>query len=129
MTTTKASPQPITATTIIAADAVRVRMEEPVVVDRAPPAMRENGPYRMPKVFRLPGGELGLTFSIGADIYADQGRTSPAFISADEGLTWRPWSWPHPSLSGMNPVIMPVHDGEFWCLPAGTGLEFDLSRF
>jgi hypothetical protein len=29
----------------------------------------------------------------------------------------------------MNPVIMPVHDGEFWCLPSGQGLRLDLARF
>jgi hypothetical protein len=129
MPATKAA-ETMSAAPVISADAVRVSMEDAVIVHRAPPSIRAGAPYRMPKVFRLPGGELCCPFSIGADTYADQGQTSPFMVSGDEGATWEQrWPWPHPSLRGMNPVIMPVHDGEFWCLPSGQGLRLDTARF
>jgi len=28
----------------------------------------------------------------------------------------------------MHPVISPVHDGEFYCIPACKGIELDVSR-
>jgi hypothetical protein len=41
---------------IIEAEAVKVHMGEPVLIDQASPKVKEWGPYRMPKVFRLPSG-------------------------------------------------------------------------
>jgi hypothetical protein len=129
MAATKAA-QTVSAAPVVSAGAVRVRMDEAVVVHRAPPSIRAGAPYRMPKLFRLPDGELCCPFAIGADTYADQGQSSPCLVSRDEGATWEQrWPWPHPSLRGMNPLIMPVHDGEFWCLPSGQGLRLDLARF
>jgi hypothetical protein len=116
------------AATMIPADAVTVQMEEPVLIDQAGPEVKTWGPYRMPKVFRMPNGELCLTFAIGLDLYEDQGMTGPAFVSNDNGHSWRKSAWPHPGISGMNPLIMPIHDGEYYCIPAGKGIELDLSK-
>jgi hypothetical protein len=125
---TAASVQPdLRPAPIIAGDAVRVAMEAPVLVDQAPPSIREWGRYRMPKVWWLPDGELGLSFQMGRDHYCDQGLEAPLFRSRDQGRTWRRDRWPLPGFNG-HPVISRVHDGEFWCFPSGTGLEYDRSR-
>jgi hypothetical protein len=113
---------------VIAADVVKVRMEEPVLIDQASPKVKEWGPYRMPKVYRMPGGELCLTYSISLDHDCDYGKTSPVFVSHDEGATWQRSQWPHPGFTGINPVISPVLDGEFFGIPVALGIELDLGR-
>ncbi len=113
---------------IIATGTVKVRMEEPVLIDQASPQVKEWGPYRMPKVFRLPGGELGLTFAVGLDLLQAQGKSSPLFVSSDGGKSWRRSTFPHPRMNGMNPLIVPIGDGEYYCLPAGNGLPADVAQ-
>jgi len=113
---------------VIAADVVKVRMEEPVLIDQASPTVKEWGPYRMPKVYRMPGGELCLTFQVGRDHYCDQGIASPMFVSRDKGATWQRSQWPHPGFTGINPVLSPVLDGEYLSIPAVKGIELDLGR-
>jgi hypothetical protein len=123
------TPDRLSQAPIISASTVRVEMAEPVIVARAAPTVRSNGTHRMPKVFRLPEGELCVCFAVGTDTYRDHGQTSPMFVSRDEGVTWEQrWPWPHSTLGGMNPVITPVHGGEFWSLPADTGLRLDPER-
>ena len=62
------------------------------------------------------------------DHYCEQGKTSPIFVSRDEGATWQRSGWPHPGISGINPVISPILDGEYYCLPPLTGLKLDLDK-
>ena len=117
--------------------AVTVKMEAPVLVDQAP-GRREDisqyaitdgakawGRYRMPKIYRLPGGDIALTYSMSIDHYYDEGRDSPLFVSTDEGATWAETPWPHPGLSGMHPVVSPIGNGEFYCVPAVNGIRLD----
>ncbi len=113
---------------VIAADAVEVQIEDPVLIDQAPPEVKEWGPYRMPKVYRMPGGELCLTFQIGRDHYCDQGNLSPMFVSRDDGRTWERSKWPHAGFTGINPVVSPILDGEYYCVSAVTGIELDLKK-
>jgi hypothetical protein len=113
---------------IIAADAVKVRIEAPVLVDQAPPEVKQWGPYRMPKVYRMPGGELAVTFQVGRDHYCDQGIASPVFVSRDDGCTWERSKWPHPGFTGINPVVSAVLDGEYFCVPAVKGIELDVNK-
>jgi hypothetical protein len=82
----------------------------------------------MPKVYRMPGGELCLTFQIGRDHYCDQGNLSPMFVSRDDGRTWERSKWPHAGFTGINPVVSPILDGEYYCVPAVTGIELDLKK-
>jgi len=103
-------------------------MEPPILIDQSPPEFKEWGKFRMPKVYRLPTGQVCLTFSISTDHYCDQGRTSPPFVSDDEGQTWERTAWPHPGIGGMEPVITPILNGEFYSIPAGKGIELDISR-
>jgi hypothetical protein len=110
------------------ADALRVRMDDPVLISQAGPEVTAWGPYRMPKLFRFPSGELCVTFAVGLDQYADQGMTSPAYLSSDLGRTWRQSTFPHPRLAGMNPIIAPILDGEFYSLPATQGIRLDPAR-
>jgi hypothetical protein len=112
---------------IIAADAVRVAMEPPVLVDQAPPELTEWGRWRLPYVSRLPDGDLALTFQIGRDHYCDQGLELPMFRSRDQGRTWRRDAWPHPGFRGF-PVLSPVHEGEQWCFSSVRGIEYDRER-
>jgi hypothetical protein len=112
---------------LIPADAVRVEAEAPVVVDRAPPEVKEWGRWRMPKLSWMPEGDLALTFQLGRDHYCDQGLPAPLFRSSDQGRTWRRAEWPSPRFAG-HPVISRVHDGDYWCLPSGTGIELDPAR-
>jgi hypothetical protein len=112
------------AATIIPADAVRVRLDEPVLVDQAPPSLQIWGSYRIPKLSRLPDGDLCLSFQLGRDHYADQGDEAPFFRSSDHGRTWQRAQWPHPRFRGTGPVISRVHDGEYWCFPSTKGIEF-----
>ncbi len=114
----------------LAAEAVTASMEDPVLIAQAGPALKAcKGPYRMRKVFAIPGGDLCATFAIGDDHLGDHGATSPAFRSQDEGRTWRPWAFPYPKLSGMNPLISTVHDGEFLCIAGSSkGLSLDPER-
>jgi hypothetical protein len=120
------------AATIIPADSVKVQMEEPVLINQAPPKVNEWGPYRMPAIYRLPNGELCLTYSMSIDHYCDHGRTAPAFVSHDNGQSWepswQPYTWPHWAINGIVPIIMPVHGGEYYCVPARTGIKLDLSK-
>ena len=104
-------------------------MDKPVVVDQAPPSVKSWGPWRMPKLFRMPTGETWLTFAIGEDVYRDQGMTSPAFITTDKGKTWNRSKWPHASICGMNPRISQVFDGEYLCIRAGKGITLDRGKF
>ena len=79
------------AAKIISANSVNVRMEEPTLVTHsggkakittgyAVSANTETGGrYRMPKIYRMPTGEIGLSFSMSIDGYYDQGRISPFF--------------------------------------------------
>ena len=100
------TPDTLEKARVIAADTVKVRMEEPVLVDQASPKVKEWGPYRMPKVFRLPSGEICLTFSVGLDYLQEQGKPSPAFVSTDEGKSWRQSTFPHSRMNGMNPLAL-----------------------
>ena len=108
--------------TVIPADAVRVQMDAPILIDQADPGEKRWGPYRMPKVFHLPGGELAATFAVGLDVVHEQGKPSPWFTSADDGKTWRCAEAPHPLMRGY-PLIFPVFDGQHYCLPPGNGFE------
>jgi hypothetical protein len=112
---------------LIPADAVRVELDQPVVVDRAPPEIKEWGRWRMPKLSWLPDGELGLTFQLGRDHYCDQGDAAPLFRSRDQGRTWQRSEWPSPRFAG-HPVISRLNDGDYWCFPSVTGIEFDPAR-
>ncbi len=112
---------------LIAADAVSIEAEDPVVVDQAPPEIKEWGRWRMPKLSWLPEGEIALTFQVGRDHYCDQGVEAPLFRSRDQGRTWLRGAWPHPRFRGF-PAISQVHDGEYWCFPSTTGIEFDRAR-
>ncbi len=120
--------EPLAKAPIIAAEAVKVQVQEPVLIAQAPPSVKQWGPYRMPKVYRMPGGEICLTFQVGRDHSCDQGMLSPMFVSRDEGRTWQRSPWPHPGFTGINPVISPVLDGEYYGIPAVTGIELDLKR-
>ena len=122
------SNEPLKKAPIIDAKAVMVHMQEPVLIDQAPPTVKNWGPYRMPKVYRMPGGEICVTFQVGRDHYCDQGITSPMFLSHDEGRTWQRSAWPSPGFTGINPVISPVLDGEYFCVPAVKGIELDVKR-
>ena len=98
-------------------------------LDRSGPADGEElGPLSYAQVYRLPGGELCVTFQVGRDHYCDQGILSPMFVSRDKGRTWQRSAWPHPGITGINPVISPVLDGEYFCIPAVTGIELDVKR-
>ena len=122
---------------INAKETVRVNMKEPVLVDQAPSKPEDASPYdltetaknwgryRMPKIYRMPGGAIALTYSMSIDHYYDQGRVSPLFVSKDEGKTWAKAEWPHPGLSGMHPVISPVFGGEYYTIPARNGIRLD----
>jgi BNR repeat-like domain len=112
-------------TEAISPTAVRAEVSESVLISQAPPELKVWGPYRMPKVYRMPGGELFLTFAVGLDAFSDQGKTGPAYASKDEGRTWHESRFPHPCLKGMNPLVILALDGEYYCIPAGQGLELD----
>ena len=103
-------------------------MQEAVLIDQAPPSVKNWGPYRMPKVYRMPGGEICVTFQVGRDHFCDQGIDSPMFVSRDEGRTWQRSTWPSPGFTGIDPVISPVLDGEYLCVPPVKGIELDLKR-
>ena len=86
------------------------------------------GRFRMPKVFRLPGGDIGLTFSVSLDHYGDQGRLSPLFVSRDNGASWVEIDWPdnrgaETGFKGMGTFIAELFDGDFLAIPATNGLE------
>lgn len=113
----------------IPADAVNVRIEQPVLIDQAAPEIKTWGPYQFPKIYRLPDGRVCVTFQqFGLDHYRDQGILSPAFVSSDEGHTWKRYTWPSPGITGVDPYITPINDGEYFAIPAVTGLRLDLSR-
>ena len=116
---------------------VNVTMDDPVLVDQAHPTKIDPAPYaipevcmrwaryRMPKVFRMPDGTIALSYSMAVDHYYDQGRVSPYFVSKDEGKTWVKAEWPHPGLSGMHPVVSKIFNGEYYTIPAPTGIRLD----
>jgi len=128
---------------IVSEKLVKVSMEEPVVVDQAPSVLpppelppgaaphaisggaKEWGRWRLPKIYRLPGGELCATYSMSIDHHYDQGRDSPVFTSKDEGASWAKAEWPHPGLSGMHPCIYPVFNGEYYSIPAVNGINVE----
>ena len=92
------------------------------------------GRFRMPKIYRLPSGDIGLTFSISHDHYSDQGRLSPFFTSADNGATWVEAPWPDLAgadtrFKGMGTFIAELHDGDFLAIPATNGLELPKESF
>ena len=58
------SEGPLAKAPIIGAEAVKVHMQEPVMIDQAPPTVKNWGPYRMPEVYRLPGGELNCSLRL-----------------------------------------------------------------
>jgi len=128
------APQMLLATgdtraTEVPAEAVKVRMDEPVLIDQAAPEVRRWGTFAFPKIYRLPGGEVCVTFRpIVRDHVCDQGTLSPAFVSNDDGHTWQRYKWPHPGMTGISPYITRVNNGEYYCLPAVTGIQLDLSR-
>lgn len=113
---------------VIPANETEVELDQPVLVAQASPEVKDWGPYRMPKVFKLPGGEICCTFAVGFDTCKEQGKDSPAYLSKDEGKTWQLSTFPHPRLKGMNPLIMPINDGEYYCIPAGNGLPLDAAK-
>jgi len=125
------------AAKIIHAGAVKVTMEEPVVVDQAPSKPVEPSPYaiteqaavwgryRMPKIYRMPGGSILLNFSMSIDHFYDHGRTAPVFESKDGGLTWEKTKWPHPAITGQHPVISPIGGGDFYCIAQRAGIRVD----
>jgi len=116
---------PVEPTPRMPANSVDIRMGKPVVVDQAPPDVQSWGPWRMPKIFKMPTGETWLTFAVGDDVYRDQGKTSPAFVTKDDGKTWLRSEWPHNSLRGMSPVVSQVLNGEYLCIRAGEGITLD----
>ena len=125
----------LTTVATLAANAVVVEMGEPVVIAQSgknntllveipTTGANEWGRYRCPMVFRLPSGDIGLTFSVCLDHYMDQGRKGPLFVSKDNGKTWTETHWPA-GIPGTNIPLSPVFDGEHLCYPIGTGLRVD----
>jgi hypothetical protein len=128
MPTTAEPNRQLKAAPIVSSDAVRVQMDQEVLVDHAPPEVKEWGRWRIPKLSFLPDGDLCLSFQLGRDHYIDQGDDAPFFRSRDQGRTWMRDRWPHPRFRGTGPTISRVNGGEFWCLPSVTGMEFDPER-
>jgi len=84
------------------------------------------GRYKMPKIYRMPGGELYLTYSMSIEHYYDLGRVSPVFVSKDEGRTWEKTNWPHPGFMGYHPLVSPIFEGEYYCMPTWNGIRLDV---
>ena len=114
--------------TVIPAESVETHMGDPVVVTQAPPDMRDWGYWRMPKLFRMPTGEIWLSFHAGQDAFEDQGKTATPYCSTDDGATWKPTKWPHPSIGGISPVVTRIHDGDYYAIPCQTGFKLDMKR-
>ena len=110
------------------ADRIRIDLEDPVLVDRSPAGLIEWGGWRMPKVYWCDDHELYLTYQTGRDHYCDQGITTPLFTSRDRGTSWTRGEWPSPLLSGLNPVLTRIQDGELFGLMANQGIELDMRR-
>lgn len=115
-------------TPIISSDAVKLQVGKPVIIAQASPAVTAWGPYRMPVCYRHPNGALCLTFAAGADHYCDQGVPRQCFLSWDDGATWQESAWPTPMIGGVNPLLAPVLEGEFWGFAPGKGIEYDMAR-
>ena len=67
-----------------------IRLHEPVVVARAPPATRGWGPWQFPSLQRLPDGRLSLAFHVEADSAVAYGLPRQVMLSADDGRSWTP---------------------------------------
>ena len=91
--------------------------------DGMPPVAKAWARYRMPKIFRMPGGDIGVTFAIASDHVYDQGRESPMFISGDEGETWTRITPPHELLKTNMPRVSYIGEGEFFGIPSRKGIN------
>jgi len=81
--------------------------------------------YRLVKLFRLPGGDIGMTHTLSIDHYGDHHRESPFYVSKDEGASWTREEPPHPAFRTMTPMVSYVGNNEYFFIPIGKGFCFD----
>lgn len=126
----QSEPEPAVRVVPETARELDVTLGEPVVVATSEvyPAGTNYGSYRwgyhqFPKISRMPGGEILLTFNVCPDDNATYGHPGPAYVSGDEGRTWSLYEGKEKSIAISHSPILAVGNGEFLCVPFPVGME------
>jgi hypothetical protein len=96
---------------------LKILLNDPVVAAVSEPGEKRWGYYQFPALTRLPDGRILLLFADAEDASETHGLPAPAFVSEDEGGSWKTY---HGEVKPTRPhfSISEVFDGEFLSMPA-----------
>ena len=106
-------------------DGLSVSLSDPVVVALSRPGETRWGHHQFPTISRLPDGQALVTFNGGPDRDDFYGKPGPAYVSADQGVTWSAYDPPDPLLTVSHSVISEVKEGDHLCVPMSVSLDIE----
>jgi hypothetical protein len=98
-------------------------ISDPSTVALSDPGEDRWGYHQFPTISSMPDGRLLATVNAVPDRDDCYGTPGPAFVSGDEGQTWKEESPEEPSLSISHSVISEVLEGEFLSVPMSRPLS------
>jgi hypothetical protein len=104
-------------------DKVTARIGAPVVVALSRPGETRWGFHQFPALSPLPDGRILCTFNKQRDAIAAYGGASGAYVSADNGATWKRATIADLGLIAPHPSVSEVFDGEYLCAPATAAFD------
>jgi hypothetical protein len=96
---------------------MKVSLGDPVVVAVSKVNERVWGVHQFPALSRLPDGRILLMWHDAPDADYAHGSPGPAVVSADQGVSWQPFSGP-PVPARPHFSVSEVFDGEYLVVPS-----------
>ena len=94
-----------------------VDLSDPVVVAVSAPNETRWGFTQFPALSRLPDGRIMLCYADAEDASETHGNPAPAFVSADNGKNWVPFS-DDPDPIRPHYAITEAYGGEYFAVPS-----------